>query len=59
MEFYRAYFGPVGCAFEALPPDEQLALRRDLEALWSEHNTAEGGTTCLDSEYLEVMAKRR
>ena len=31
-------------------------LRRELEALWTEHNRADDGTTRVQAEYLEVIA---
>ena len=58
IEFYRTYFGPTQCAFAALPEDKQLDLRRDLENLWAQHNTATDGTTDVEAEYLEVLATR-
>jgi hypothetical protein len=36
----------------------QVALREDLARLWSEHNRATDGTTHVDGEYLEVLARR-
>ncbi len=58
VEFYRTYYGPTNRAFEALNTDDQAALRRDLERLWSEHNCVADGTTHVESEYLEVVAIR-
>jgi len=58
VEFYRTYFGPTQRAFAALDTDEQVALRRDLEQLWSEHNQATHDATYCESEYLEVIATR-
>lgn len=59
VEFFRVYYGPTQKAFAALEnePDRQNALRRDLEKHWEEHNKATGGTTMIDSEYLEVIAR--
>jgi SAM-dependent methyltransferase len=59
VEYFRTYFGPLNRAFAVLDPDGQAGLRRDLEALWSAHNTATDGSTAVDSEYLEVLAYRR
>ena len=56
VEHFRAYYGPMNRAFNALDEARQDALRGDLEQLWSEHNTATNGTTRYDSEYLEVDA---
>jgi ubiquinone/menaquinone biosynthesis C-methylase UbiE len=58
IEFYRSYFGPVQRAFAALSPNDQHALRRDLEDLWAKHNRADDGTTDIEAEYLEVVATR-
>ena len=59
VEFFRAYYGPVHKAFAALDDEKQAALRRDLQQLWTEHNTATDGTTSLEAEYLEVVAIRQ
>lgn len=60
VEFWRVYYGPTNRAFEALAadPDKQAALRADLEQLWSGQNRAEGSTTRVESEYLEVTGTR-
>ncbi len=59
VDFFRRYYGPTGRAFDALGPDAQSALRRDLIELQSTHNSA--GTpdaTEARAEYLEVVAVR-
>jgi hypothetical protein len=61
VEFFRNYYGPVHKAFAALASysfEKQNALRKDLEQLWTEHNTATDGATYLEAEYLEVIAVR-
>ena len=58
VEFFRTYYGPSHKAFAALDAEKQSALRRELEQLWKEHNTATDGTTFIESEYLEVVAIR-
>ena len=58
VEHFRTYYGPTNRAFAALDDAGQDALRHDLEQLWSEHNSADAGTTRYDSEYLEVVAIR-
>jgi SAM-dependent methyltransferase len=60
VQFWRQYYGPTNRAFEALAadPEKQEALRRDLEQLWTRNNHATGGTTRVESEYLEVIATR-
>jgi hypothetical protein len=58
VEHFRAYYGPTNRAFDALDDAGGDALRRDLERLWAEHNTAEEDATSIESEYLEVVAVR-
>lgn len=58
VEHFRTYYGPMNRAFDALDEAEGDALRRDLEQLWTEHNSETAGTTRYDSEYLEVDALR-
>jgi ubiquinone/menaquinone biosynthesis C-methylase UbiE len=57
VEYFHAYYGPTQMAFKALDEEGQSGLRRDLEELWTEHNQATDGTTKVESEYLEVIAK--
>jgi len=58
VEHFRLYYGPTQKAFGLLDENGQLALRADLEKLWTEHNQATDGTTVVDAEYLEVRAVR-
>jgi SAM-dependent methyltransferase len=58
VEFFRRYYGPTQRTFDALGAEGQAALRKDLEALWSEHNRAGDGTTHVEGEYLEVVATK-
>ena len=58
VEHFNLYYGPTQKAFGLLDENGQLALRADLEKLWTEHNQATDGTTLVDSEYLEVRAVR-
>ena len=58
VEFFRRYFGPTQAAFSRLDPAGQAALAAQLESLWTEHNTANDGTTAVEGEYLEVRAFR-
>lgn len=59
VSFFRRYYGPTGRAFDALGPDAQAALERDLVRLQSEHNAAPSDhTTEARAEYLEVIAFR-
>lgn len=58
VEHFRKYFGPTQKAFESLDEHGQAALRADLVALWEEANEATDGTTRVESEYLEVLARK-
>ncbi len=58
VEYFREWYGPTQRAFATLDETGQAALRRDLERLWTEHNFAKNGTTCIAAEYLEVIATR-
>jgi 2-polyprenyl-3-methyl-5-hydroxy-6-metoxy-1,4-benzoquinol methylase len=59
VEFFRQNYGPTTRAFATLPAAEQDALRQELTKLWSDHNVASDGLrTSVDSEYLEVIAKK-
>jgi SAM-dependent methyltransferase len=58
VESFRLYYGPTQRAFAALDADGQVALRNDLERLWTEHNQATDDTTHVEGEYLEVIATR-
>ena len=59
VEHFRKYYGPTQKAFESLDADGQVALRKDLEQLWTSSNDATDGSTRVASEYLEVRAIRR
>ena len=58
VEFFRTYYGPTEKAFGTLDENGQAALRKDLEQLWSQHNQATDGTTLVEGEYLEVIARK-
>lgn len=59
VDFFRRYYGPTGKAFDALAPDAQVVLRRDLVDLQAAHNSADTpDTTEARAEYLEVIARR-
>jgi SAM-dependent methyltransferase len=59
VEYWRLYYGPITTAFEAVGSSKQAALRRALEQLWTAHNKAADGGTCVESEYLEILATKR
>jgi hypothetical protein len=58
IEFFRLYYGPTQRAFAAIDDERQKPLRTDLEKHWSQHDRGTGGSTSVDSEYLEVLAVR-
>jgi SAM-dependent methyltransferase len=59
VETFRRYYGPTLKAFAALDERGQYALRQDLEQLWAAHNLSSNGATEVESEYLEVIARRK
>jgi len=58
VEHFRQYFGPTQKAFDSLDESGQAALRKELVDLWTERNQATDGTTSVESEYLEVKARK-
>jgi ubiquinone/menaquinone biosynthesis C-methylase UbiE len=52
------WYGPTLRAWSSLDETGKRALRRELEALWTDHNRADDGTTRVQSEFLEVMGVR-
>ena len=58
VEFFRKYFGPTQAAFAKLDQQGQSEFASRLESLWAEHNTAVGGRTRIEAEYLDVRAIR-
>ena len=58
VEFFRTNYGPMSRAFTSLDATGQEKLRGDLVALWSARNYANGNSTKVDAEYLEVIATR-
>jgi len=55
---FRDWYGPTVRAFAAVDAERHALLEHDLTALWSENNHGDGTTTCVESEYLEVIAVR-
>lgn len=58
VEIFRDWYGPTVRTFEALDGDGKARLFGNLLDLWEGHNRATGGTTQVESEYLEVIAQR-
>lgn len=59
VEHFRKFYGPTQKAFDALDDAGRVALRADLETLWSDANVANNGATVVFSEYLNVKAVRK
>jgi SAM-dependent methyltransferase len=57
-EFFRANYGPVRKAFEALDEPGRRRLDDDLVALAGRYDRAAGPSVAIPSEYLEVVAVR-
>lgn len=58
VDFFRENYGPMTRAFTALPEDARQSLQRELTGLWAANNQAAGGTTAVQSEYLDIVAVR-
>jgi SAM-dependent methyltransferase len=58
VNFLRRCYGPVNRAFASLDVSGRKALHRELESLWSAHNSAQDDFTVAEADYLEVIAKR-
>lgn len=58
LENFRAFYGPMVKAFEALDDERRDHLAGDLVALADERNTATDGSLRLPSTYVEVVAVR-
>lgn len=59
VNFFRRYYGPTTRAFEALKPDAQFALFRELVRLHTEFNAStRPEQTSVHAEYLEVHVMR-
>ena len=60
VDFFRAFFGPVKRAFEAVGADGEQALHEELEQIYAENSeTKRGVLTITGGEYLDVVATRR
>ena len=58
VDFFRKNYGPMSRAFASLDEIGQKNLNNELVGLWSSNNKASDGTTKVDAEYLEVIARR-
>jgi SAM-dependent methyltransferase len=59
VDVFRAWYGPVLKAFEALPPDGQQRLEQDLLSLVHSFNRSGDATMVVPAEYLEVVIVRK
>jgi ubiquinone/menaquinone biosynthesis C-methylase UbiE len=59
VDVFRRYYGPTFKAFEALSPEGQRALEKDLLAMLGRHNRAGEKALVAPAEYLEVVAEVR
>ena len=59
VDVFRAWYGPVLKAFEALPPEGQQRLEQDLLALANRFNRSGDATMVVPAEYLEVVIVRK
>jgi ubiquinone/menaquinone biosynthesis C-methylase UbiE len=57
-QFFRANYGPVHKAFQALDDPGRQRLHDDLVALAQRHDRAPGPSVAMPSEYLETVAVR-
>ena len=59
VAFYRSHYGPTIKAFEALDPQGQECLARDMKGLVCRFNCSDDDTLVWPHEYLEVVAVKR
>ena len=59
LDIFRAYYGPMLKAFEALEEVAGKALARDIIDLVGRFNTSIDETVVVPSEYLEVVIAKR
>lgn len=55
IQVFRDFYGPVHRAFGALAPDEQLALKDDLERLLARHDRGGAAGLVVPGRYLEAV----
>jgi hypothetical protein len=58
VDFFITDYGPTNRAYATLDATGKAAMHVDLEQLWAGSNLAKDGTTHVESEYLEVQARR-
>lgn len=58
LEYFRAFYGPMQKAFDALDEADQAALRTDILALIAKFDISTTASLCISSEYAEVVLRR-
>ncbi|MGH8142083.1 MAG: methyltransferase domain-containing protein [Steroidobacteraceae bacterium] len=59
VDFFRAHYGPVLKAFEAIDPEARVGLEADIHRLLGELNVAGDGSLVLPGEYLQVVITKK
>jgi hypothetical protein len=59
IDTWRAIYGPLQKAFDALDAEKQQALEADLIALIGSSNIATDGAMVVPSKYLEIVVTKR
>jgi len=59
LQVFRDFYGPVNKAFGALDGHGQALLEHDILELLERHNTADGASLVVPSEYLDVVIVKR
>ena len=55
IEVFRAYYGPIHKAFEAIDEDECATLTHELTEILERRNVVNDGTLVMPGEYLEIV----
>jgi len=58
FDHFTEFFGPSKTLYSNLDEETRKKYRDESVKLYSDHNTATDGTVAVDSEYLEVIAKK-
>ena len=57
-DHFIEFFGPTKTLHSLLDDEKKTTYRNEFAKLWEDNNTAKDGTTMVDAEYLEVIAKK-
>jgi hypothetical protein len=60
VSYFRTYYGPTLKAFEALPPEKQAQMEKEMVELnyKFDNNGGKGGPVAIAGEYLETVIVR-